>query len=123
MSIWNTNKNNDLPIFLPEQFKAMEAEIEYLKRFEKEKADAMAEHFEKDQQRYFGSRGASDAIRDALVYGEGILKINEESLFDINKAEYGVIYKNPGPPPCIHQPIDVGFATTKMVCKKCNKDL
>lgn len=33
---------------------------------------------------------------------------------------YKVFYT---PIECVHEPIDVGFAQTKMVCKKCDKDL
>lgn len=48
------------------------------------------------------SKSRSQAITDALVYGQGSTLIKSD---------------------CDHQPINVGFARAKMVCKKCNKDL
>lgn len=119
--------NDDRPIFPPDFVKAMDAEVEYRKRFEKEKEDAMAEHFEKDQQRWLGGGAASKPVD----WSEPIFKkVDPYSIFGIDpeqyeryKKSYGVVYDDPGPPPCVHQPIDVGFAKTKMVCKKCNKDL
>lgn len=77
--------------------------------------DAMAEHFEKERQRYFGGGGASGPP-------DSLFGISAKD-YDLYKKETQGVFTDPGPPPCIHQPIDVGFAVTKMVCKKCNKDL
>lgn len=46
---------------------------------------------------------------DMLLYGSATVKVSVD---------------DPAPEPtCDHDPIDVGFAKVKMVCRKCDKDL
>jgi len=77
---------------------------------------------------------------DAMVYGKGyalitkdiepnkiqVSKVGNPNEFDINKRLYGHFKCFPDEvvdQECQHEPIDVGFNQTKMVCKKCDKEL